>query len=310
MNIRAAITGGTGFIGAALVKLLLGDGGQVALLGRANSVHQWRVPDHPRLVRIHADLASLGECEEALKAFRPEVFLHVGWMGVGNQHRNDLSQLENIKSTSDSIRLASVAGCRRWVGTGSQAEYGPLNRRISEGDPLSPTNLYGAAKVSAWACGEVQGRQAGMEMIWARVFSTYGPGDEAGWMLTDVIGSLLKREIPQLTRGEQIWDYLYIEDAAKALLALAVVPGVAGVFNLGSGQARPIREIVTMARNLIDPALPLDFGAIPYRPDQVMHLEADIAKLTQATGWRPEVPLEVGLGNLIARMAKAGRPQL
>ena len=93
------------------------------------------------------------------------------------------------------------------------------------------------------------------------------------------------------------------------------MPGVAsnrdatGIFNLGSGIACPLREVITLIRDMIDPHLEIGFGEIPYSPNQVMHLEADISKLQTATGWKPETSLAEGLrrtvewyrsGNIIA----------
>ena len=307
-NIRAAITGGTGFLGAALANGILDRGGEVAVLARKDSPHRWRLPARPGLVVLEADLERLGEAAPGLRHFGPEVFFHLGWIGVGNRFRNDPVQVRNILATADAVRLAAECGCRRWVGTGSLAEYGPLNRRISEADPMEPTTLYGACKVAAWALARVLGAQAGLETVWARVFSTYGPGDDEGWMLTKVIGQLLAGERPSLTAGAQAWDYLHVADAAEALLRLGTAPRVAGAYNLGSGQARTIRAIVEMTRDLIDPRLPLGFGEVPYRPDQVMHLEADISRLRQDTGWSPAVGLEAGIAGLIQGLREPGKP--
>ena len=127
-------------------------------------------------------------------------------------------------------------------------------------------------------------------------------------MLTKVIGQLLAGERPSLTAGAQAWDYLHVADAAEALLRLGTAPRVAGAYNLGSGQARTIRAIVEMTRDLIDPRLPLGFGEVPYRPDQVMHLEADISRLRQDTGWSPAVGLEAGIAGLIQGLREPGKP--
>ena len=106
---------------------------------------------------------------------------------------------------------------------------------------------------------------------------------------------MLHDQRPSLTLGEQLWDYLYVRDAAEAVYRLGTTPTAEGVFNLGSGQVHTIRHIVERIRDMIDPGLPLGFGEVPYRPDQVMHLQADIAKLTAATGWTPRTSLEDGL---------------
>lgn len=297
--LRAVVTGGTGFIGAALVARILAEGGAAAVLVRRNSPNLGRLRPHPSLHLVEGDLVDPASFAPTLEGFAPTVFYHLGWLGVGNAFRNDPAQVANIRITLDMVELAARLGCARWVGTGSQAEYGPVNRKVDETAPLLPTNLYGASKVAAWALARVAGDLRGMSMAWARVFSTYGPGDAAGWMLVDVIRQLLEGRRPALTLGEQVWDYLYVDDAALALYRLGLAEPVQGAYNLGSGQARSIRSIVELARDLIDHTLPLGFGEVPYRPDQVMHLEADVSKLTLHTGWQPTTSLEQGIGKLI-----------
>ena len=102
-----------------------------------------------------------------------------------------------------------------------------------------------------------------------------------------------------MTRGEQLWDFLHVEDAARAFVA-AAESHTNGVFNLGSGEANPLRKVIEMVRDLINPALPLGFGEVPYRPDQVMCLQADIMRITSETGWRPQTPLLEGLAKCVA----------
>ena len=104
-----------------------------------------------------------------------------------------------------------------------------------------------------------------------------------------------------------MWDYVHVDDAAAAVTAMADVDA-AGVFNLGSGVATPLREIITTVRDAVDPSLPLGFGELPYRPDQVMHLEADVSRLSHATGWAPAIPLADGLRGVVAHHRARVRP--
>jgi len=195
--------------------------------------------------------------------------------------------------------LAAEAGCKTFVALGSQAEYGPQNRLLRESDPTEPTSTYGVAKLCALQASRHLARQMGMRFAWIRIFSLYGPRDNPDYMIPSLIEKLLRGEKPSLTSGEQLWDYLYVQDAAEAIAAVAQTTGAEGVFNLGSGRTETIRQTVRQIRDLIDPSLPLGFDEVPYRPDQVMHLQADISRLRAATGWTPRTMLADGLAQTI-----------
>jgi len=133
-----------------------------------------------------------------------------------------------------------------------------------------------------------------MRHAWIRVFSTYGPRDNAHWVIPSVINTLRNGQVPKLTSAEQRWDYLYVDDAARAVAMIIEDDTAEGVFNLGSGQALPLRNVIVAIRDLVAPGAKLGFGEVPYRSDQVMFLEADISRLTRL-GWKPDVDIQTGL---------------
>jgi nucleoside-diphosphate-sugar epimerase len=292
---RILVTGATGFLGSHLLQRLSGEDVSVAVLLRAGSDTRRIEHLRPRLTEIVGDLREPRSFAPAVEDFAPDAVAHLAWSGVGNRFRDELSQVDdNLLGSLELLKAAAGAGCKAWVALGSQAEYGPLNARIREDAPTRPTTLYGAAKLSACVLSEQLCRRFGMRFAWLRVFSSYGPGDDPAWMIPGLILSLLRRERPSLTEGTQRWDYIYATDAAEAIYLALKNPEAKGIFNLGSGEARPLRQIVEQVRDIIDPALPLGFGEVAFRPDQVMHLEADTARL-EGLGWRPRVPLEEGL---------------
>lgn len=301
---RVFVTGATGFVGSFVVRQLVAQGRQVAILLRPES-NAWRIEDVLDQVNvIPGTMEEVAAFAPALASFQPEAVAHLAWRGVTNAFRNDISQTLNVQESIALYTAARDGGCRRFVGVGSQAEYGPVSARLDEQVPTRPTTVYGAAKLST---ALMLGRLAeadGVAFAWLRLFSSYGPKDDPSWLLPYLARRLMAGERPALTKGEQIWDYIYVEDAAAAVVA-AIDADEAGCFNLGSGVGRSLRSIIEAVRDRIDPGLPLGFGEVPYRPDQVMHLEADITALTTATGWRPAVDIEDGIDKTITWLRTA-----
>jgi UDP-glucose 4-epimerase len=298
---RVFITGATGFLGSYVSKLLVTNGVETAVLLRKTS-NPWRIQSLLSQTRqIIGDLEAIPPWEDQLNEFAPDTILHLAWQGVGGEHRNEQEQVDrNLYSSIALARLAKTMGCATFIGLGSQAEYGNCNRIVDESCACNPTTLYGATKLSICHLTKVTLQDSRTRFAWLRLFSAYGPGDNPDWMIPYLIRTLLKRLKPALTACEQKWDYLYVADAAEAVYQVALSSEARGIFNLGSGQARPLQSIVEMARDAIDPELPLGFGEIAYRPDQVMHLQADISKLQRQVSWSPCTTLEDGLIKTIA----------
>jgi nucleoside-diphosphate-sugar epimerase len=298
---RVLVTGATGFLGSYVTETLLAHGETVAVLHRP-ATDCWRIAHLlPRVRAIAGDLRELPAVADQIQAFKPDTVIHLAWQGVGNAYRNDPIQIDhNLQSSLDLFRLAAACGCRTWVGLGSQAEYGPQNHCLSETDPDQPTTLYGSVKVAVRGITAQLAALGDVRFAWLRLFSPYGPRDNEGWLIPYVIRSLQRREPPALTAAEQQWDYLYVADAAEAVYRVAATPTASGIFNLGSGQAVRLRDLIEQLRDLLDPGVPLHFGAVPYRPDQVMYLQAAMARLEHATGWQPTTDLATGLRQTVA----------
>lgn len=295
---RVLLTGASGFVGAAVLRQMVMQGRDVAVLLRESSDTR-RVDDLlGRATVIRGDITRIEDARAAIEGFAPDCVIHLAWQGVKGADRNSQVQLENLPAVIALHRLSVDVGVSRIIGMGSQAEYGPQSGRISEDIPTRPTTLYGAAKLAAAILLERAAAAAGQSFAWLRLFSSYGPGDDPSWMIPYLVDRLLAGERPSLTAAEQVWDYIHVDDAAAAVVVMTDADA-SGMFNLGSGRAQPLRDIIVTVRDLIDPSLPLGFGEVPYRPDQVMHLEADVSRLRAATGWSPAVDLHAGLRDVV-----------
>lgn len=289
------LTGASGFVGAATLRLALEAGHAVVAPVRPGSPAPRLAPFAGRFTRLDMDLRDSAALAEALAAHRPDALLHLAWSGVANSARFDRRQItDNVEAACALIEAAAAAGVGSFIGVGSQGEYGAGTAMREDALP-EPTSLYGAAKVAALFLTRQLAAQAGMRHAWLRLFSTYGPGDNDGWLIPMLITEMLAGRRPKTTLGTQSWDWLHVEDVARGILAVATHGTASGVFNLGSGRAVRVRDVIERIRDLAAPGMELVFGEIPFRPDQVMHMQADISRLGGATGWAPRIAIEEGL---------------
>jgi nucleoside-diphosphate-sugar epimerase len=293
---KILVTGAGGFIGAAIVAEALRAGYEVVGTIRPSG-NNWRLANlQSGLHLVRLDLRDTSRVNAMMLEYRPCIVVHAAWSGVGNSNRSDRLQItDNIETSCRLLEAAAAHGASKFIGLGSQGEYGPFDRKISENDLPHPTSLYGASKLAVHYLTRQLAAQAGISYAWVRIFSTYGPGDNSHWLIPTLINQILDGHRPQTTLGTQFWDYLFIDDIAAAIISIAAGSTADGVFNLGSGQPIQIRSVVEKVRDLTAPELKLVFGEMPYRSDQLWHMEADINRLRTMTKWRPKVSIDDGL---------------
>lgn len=294
---RIIVTGATGAIGIALVSRALRIGLHVTCIVHAGSRRLGNLPVHERLEIVECNLSDY----KTLKLQgRFDAFFHLSWDKTFGQSRDDAYvQSRNIEYTLDAVQLADRFGCQVFVGTGSQAEYGPARTDLTEAMPVQPESGYGIAKFAAGQLSAMLCKQLGLRHVWVRILSIYGPHDGEGTLISYLLRELTAGRSPELTRCEQIWDYLYADDAAGAMLALAEKGKDGKVYPLGSGVGRKLSDYVEDIRQIVAPNVPIHYGAKDYYPHQPMHLVADISSLTTDTGWTPKTTFQEGIKHLL-----------
>ncbi|MBR0655827.1 NAD-dependent epimerase/dehydratase family protein [Plastoroseomonas arctica] len=296
---RLFLTGAAGFVGAATLARAIAAGHEVWAPIRPGEPAPRLAALRGRFIHREVDLRDADALAALLAEARADCVIHCAWSGVGNAQRFDRRQItDNVEASCTLVEAAAAAGIGGFVGMGSQGEYGAGNPMREDGLP-TPTTLYGAAKVASLFLTRQLAAQSGMRHAWLRLFSTYGPQDNDGWLIPMLITEMLAGRRPKTTLGTQRWDWLHVDDVADALLAAATAQAE-GVFNLGSGEAIAVRRVVEMIRDLAAPGMELVFGEIPFRPDQVMHMQADTTRLRAATGWSPRLAMREGLEGTIA----------
>ena len=296
------ISGATGAVGIALINEMISHDNNVLVLTHKNSKRNEFIPKHPLVSTMDCSLEDMQYAYADGSDEEYDAFYHLAWAGTTGNARNDMYlQNQNVKYALDAVELAARMHCKVFVGTGSQAEYGRFEGKLSETTPVFPENGYGIAKLCAGQMTRERAHQLGMRQIWARILSVYGPYDGNQSMIMSSIDMMLKGEKPSYTKGEQMWDYLYSKDAAKALYLLGKKE-LDGVYCLGSGNARPLKDYIMEIRNQINPDLEIGLGDIPYTNKQVMYLCADISKLKKETGFIVDYGFQEGISEIVCQI--------
>ena len=284
-------------MGSAVVRRAVDKGIDVTCI-----VHQGskRLGNLPQSDKVHIVECNLQDYRTLSLDGQYDAFIHLSWEKTVGASRDDAEvQTRNIQYTLDAVQLAHRCGCSVFVGAGSQAEYGVQSVDLTPDLPVKPESGYGIAKYAAGKLSAMLCKSLGMRQCWVRILSVYGPNDGENSLISYLIREFKAGNSPQLTKCEQMWDYLYADDAADAILAVAE-KGIDGkAYPLGSGNGRRLSEYVEDIKNVINPSIAVQFGAKEYYPHQPMHLVADISELIDDAKWEPSTTFVEGIKRII-----------
>ncbi len=273
---KAFVTGASGFVGSYLVKVLIDEGHEVLCLKRPSS-NLSKLDDYVSKVRW---VDNTDNWKESLVAFQPDIIYHLAWDGVTAKERSVWQkQIGNIIFQQELLDATLAAGSKKYVGIGSQAEYGNFKNKIDESYPVCPMSAYAAAKVAALDIVRAFCEINQIEWYWFRLFPLFGPHESDQWLIPSLIKNIFTQESMDFTPGEQKLPYLYVGECAKAIKAAITVDGHSGVYNICSDNPLALKELVARIRDKVRPDFKLNFGAFPYRYGQSMYMEGDTTAL-------------------------------
>ena len=303
-NDKIIITGATGMIGTAVIReYLKHDTKAIYAVVRPGSKNISRIPKDERIRIVECEISDYSSLKDRI-CEQCDVFFHFAWDGTGaNKGKSTKGQALNIVYTLDALQSAHELCCGKFIGSGSQAEYGILDlESINEESPARPVIPYGIAKLAAGQLSLAEAKKLDMNCFWVRIFSAYGLYDKPTTMISNAIAKFRAGEKMSFTPAEQRWDYLYCDDAARAFYAIAEKSEGQKVYCLGSGKPRMLKEYIYAMRDIINPDVEPGIGEIPYKGNEVMNLCADITRLKTDTGWEPQVSFEDGIRKMLSHL--------
>src|SRR5208337_1098998 len=294
---RVLITGAGGFIGSQVVRKVLQDGHAVVAVLKPGESPARLIDCLGSVSLVHCDLSDGDAVRRLASETRPENAIHLAWYVEPGKYWQGGENLDCVGMSLSLARALSEAGCSRFVGAGTCAEYdwdyGFFSEKVT---PLKPRSLYGICKNAAREILQAFCAQAGMGFAWTRFFHLYGPTEAKERLIPYVVLTLLKGEVAKCTSGEQIRDFLHVEDAASAVWAVAK-SDLSGPVNIGSGQPTKVRTVIEIIAQHLQGEENLVLGALPTDPQEPLVLLPDVRRLASEVGWKPSLSLKEGLAN-------------
>lgn len=293
---KVLVIGANGYLGSRLSVALANQGCHVVALVDKRFPYD-SLKDIDRIVSQEFILEEIENLNGNSILFDVDTLYNFAWSGVNSQARNEAEvQVQNIMYGLKVMEFADYNRIKRVIVPGSAAEVGCGEGIITGNEKPAPSDMYSSSKVASRYICKTYAQQHDIELIWTLITSIYGPGRNDNNLISYVIHSLLKGEIPYTTCLEQEWDYLYVDDLINALILLGVKGKSGKVYPVGSGEHKQMREYVETIRDLIDPSLPLGIGALPYKnANKIDNQVMDISQLRLDTGYEPRVSFEEGI---------------
>lgn len=285
------ITGGTGFIGRHLIKAL--EGNQILALSRTLQPQG----DSSELTWLLGDIDNPEHWVTELTQFKPDIFVHLAWSGLPD-YSKEISE-KNVHITSKLIASLKKTNLRKIVVAGSCWEYGNSVGRTSETHNSLVESDFVKAKVRVHNMFDEYCLSSGIDLIWARIFFSYGAGQRKSSLLPTVFTSIMNGELPEIKSPKSVQDFIHISDVVSALSRLVYKNDIAGTFNIGSGEPTSIVRFVNLIASIYGSEFRLN------DEESNSGLWANIEKIGAITGWYPLVSIEDGIKQTVEQLMKS-----
>lgn len=297
----ALITGANGFIGRNLIARLLKEKVRIyAIVLPEESVSDGLQNENVTIVRGNLESKEL---DVSLLPEKIDAMYHFAWIGVNPESRKSFDiQYRNISLLVNALNMAKDLKVSKFILPGSTNEYLYSGGLINSKSIPTPRDDYGSMKVAARYIAKQFCADNGIDFVYAVISGIYSEQRKDSNVITYTIEKLLKGEKPSLSKLEQKWDYVHVDDAVEALYLIGE-RGINGAFYaIGHGDNWELANYVRIIHEKIDSSLPLGIGEIPYSFNEMPSSCIDLSDLKKDTGFVPKIDFETGIEKVISQM--------
>ena len=299
---RVLVTGGGGFIGSNVVRLLQEESHTVSVLDNFTTGYRENLTGFTGVKLLVGDIRDQAAVQEAVVGVDAVVHMAASVGNVRSLQDPVLDSEVNVLGTLRVLEAARRAGIKKVVYSSSAALYGePKYIPLTEDHPLSPDTPYGVSKMAGERHCLCYGDLYDMDVISLRYFNVYGPNqryDAYGNVIPIFISRLLGQEpLIIYDDGEQTRDFVHVRDVATANLMALKAEGKKGAFNIGSGEVTTVNQLASIIKEVSNSEVPLCYR--PPRQGDVRHSLSDISMARNALGYQPSMPLREGLKSYV-----------
>ena len=296
---KVLITGGAGFIGANFVYKFL-ELKNIVVVAERKGANLWRLEKVKKNITLFSvDLTDAKTVEKLIAKIKPDIVIHLAAYGAYQRFQQDISLTidTNLKGTINLVNACQKVGVEAFINTGTNSEYGIKNKPMKESDILEPDNLYGITKSATSQYCQMMAKKFGFPVVTMRPFAVYGPFEEKGRLIPDIIKACLANTELTLSSPKSVRDFIYIDDLIEGYLAaIKNIEKIKGeIFNLGSGKQYSIQDVVKIVKKMTKSTINPQYGTIKKVQTEPTIWMANISKAKKMLDWKPKHNIEQGL---------------
>ena len=292
---KALVTGANGFIGSALCDHLVEQGIEVIGVIRNEHSDISRIKHYNKIEAIFCESVNYKIIDNLIPDRDIDVVFHLAWEGSEGELRSDYNvQNRNVISACDLAYAVERLGCREFVFAASIMQY-ETYKQIGMNKSLPKSSIYSIAKSAADQMIHAVACSTGMKYLSAIISNVYGPGEINNRLINSSIRKMLRGERCSFSPGEQLYDFIYISDAVRALSIIGTKGEANHAYYVGSPAPKKLKEFLIEMRNVVDETIELGLGDLPYMGVGLSYEEFDCDYLRREWGFTSEISFKEGI---------------